>query len=110
MCTNFVPTSALESAYRILPSPRTVDNILATSGLEGSRTSLLDTREETTTPPATLLRFGTITAPNPIKANGSHPPPGLLYKVGTLTTPSPDVKEAIMGFTTGDTAALWLTT
>ena len=49
---HFIPNSALESAYRNLLSPRTVDNLLAASGLEGWRTSRLDTPEESATPPA----------------------------------------------------------
>ena len=110
VCKNFIPNSALESANRVLLSPSTVDIVLSASGLEGCRTSRLDTPEETTTPPATLPRFGTRTAPKCTKASGSRPQPGLIYNQGTLTTPSPDVREAITGFTPGDTAALGLTT
>jgi hypothetical protein len=33
------------------------------------------------------------------------PPLGPLYKERTLITPSPDVREALMGFTPGDTVA-----
>ena len=75
VCKNFIPNSALESANRVLLSPSTVDIVLSASGLEGCRTSRLDTPEETATPPATLPRFGTRTGPNPSKAHGSHPPP-----------------------------------
>ncbi len=47
---NSILYSALESTYRVLPSPRTMDNILAASGLEGWRRSRLDTQEETAPP------------------------------------------------------------
>ena len=52
MCKNFIPNSALESAYLVFLSPSTVDNIYSTSDLEGSRTTRLDTPEESGTPPA----------------------------------------------------------
>ena len=60
-------------------------------------------------PAEALPRFGTRTAPNPTAAHGSHPPPGLFYKEWTLITPSPEVREARMGFTSGDTIAQGLT-
>jgi hypothetical protein len=61
-------------------------------------------------PPTVLPRFGTKSNPNPAAGHGAHPSPGLLYREGTITTPSPEVRETLMGFTAGDTAAQGLTT
>jgi hypothetical protein len=88
-----------------------MDNTYKRLAWKGRPRSRLDTQEKTATPhPATLPRFGTRTAPKCTKAHGSRPPPELLYKEETLTTPSPDVREAITGFTSGDTAAQGMTT
>jgi len=64
-----------------------------------------DTSHSTNTYPTSLPRFGTRRNQQP-QATSSHATTnGLLMHDGTLTPPSPQVKEVLMGFTSGDTEA-----
>ena len=107
---NFETNSTLENAYTSLSnSPRTVDEILAKNGLEEWSTPDTTVRDMPIRTHTTLPRFGTRSATRPSTNHGGSPPTGLLFKDGTLTSPSPEVRETLMVFTTGDTAAPGLT-
>jgi hypothetical protein len=56
-----------------------------------------------------LPRFGTRSATPYRMINGSPSTRGLLFHGRTLTSSSPEVREVLMGFTRGDTAAPGLT-
>jgi hypothetical protein len=60
-------------------------------------------------PPTILPRFRTRPTPPPRAELGQSSTTGLLLKDGTLRSPSPEVREALMGFTCGDTEATGLT-
>ena len=65
-----------------------------------------DEKITSTPPPRNTTTLRHKNGPEPYQGPRLTPPPRLLlYKEGTLTTPSPNVKEAIIGFTSGDAAA-----
>ena len=103
---NLLPKEALEEAYSNLPVPsNTVDAMLTPAGLGSWQLPHGDTSHSPTTYPIALPHFGTRPSPHPQGTTYRAPSNGLLLHEGTLTSSSPEVREALMGFTCGDTKA-----
>jgi hypothetical protein len=103
---NFLPLETLDEAYSNLPVlSRTVNDMLTLAGLGSWHMPPRDNLSSIITHPSALPRFGTRPKLQPRAASIHASTNGLLIRGGILTSPSPDVREVLMGFTNGDTAA-----
>ena len=107
---NLPPKEDLDEAYSNLNyPPHTVNDILEHVGLSSWRMPTRDTISSTANATTLLPRFRTRPTPPPPGELGPTTTIGLLVKDGTLRPPSPEVREILMGFTSGDTEATGLT-
>jgi len=108
---NLVTLSTPERAYNILPNPPlTMNNIHAIVGGEWWRTHDTSFMEPTRRPPPQHFHASVHNRPRSPPRPTAHTQHRDYYIDGTPITPSPEVKEALMGFTAGDTAAPGLNT